>query len=109
MYPEVVLLPSPGLTAVISIPPLERFFNVNDASVPLLSTDKTIVLKAELEPTISVEFTIVPLIKVIFAAPIVSPTLILSKSNAPSSEEKTELSISVSPASWLTFIFRSDN
>ena len=43
VYPPVILLPSPGLTAVISIP-LVRFLNVNEPKVPLLSTDNTIVL-----------------------------------------------------------------
>ena len=43
VYPPVMLFPSPGLVAVISIP-LESFLRVKEPSVPLLSTDNTIVL-----------------------------------------------------------------
>ena len=47
--------------------------------------------------------------KVISAVPTVSPTLKFARSKEPSSEVKTEFSISVSPASWLTSILKSDN
>ena len=42
--PPVVVLPSPGLVAVISIPPEDKFLRVNEPKVPLLSTERTIVL-----------------------------------------------------------------
>ena len=106
VYPPVVVLPSPGLVAVISIP-LVRFWRVKDPNVPLLSTESTIVLQEDVAPTIKVELIVTPEVNVISAVPNVSPTFTLAKSNEPASDVNTEEAISVSPWSWLTSILKS--
>ena len=99
---------SPGLVAVISIP-FVLLSNVKVPNVPELSTDKTIKPFVIEEPTIKVEFTVVPPVKVMSAVPRVSPTLIFDKFSEPASDVKTEVAISVSPTSWLTSMLKSDN
>ena len=97
--PPVIELPSPGLDAVISIPPLDKLRSVNDPNTPLPSIESTIVLYEEVAPTIRVELIVVPPDKVISAVPNVSPVVRFDKSREPASEVKTEFEISVSPAS----------
>ena len=109
VYPPVVLLPSPpGLAAVISIP-LVSFLSVNDPRVPVESRDKIIVLNDEVDPTTKIVLTLLPDRKFISAVPIVSPMFKFERSKEPASVVKTEFKISVSPASWLTSILKSDN
>ena len=62
-----------------------------------------------MDPTTKVVLTLFPERKIISAAPTVSPMFKFERLKEPSSDVKTEFKISVSPASWLTSIVRSDN
>ena len=66
--------------------------------VPVLSTDRTVVLFGFVWPTTNVVFRVSPPLKVILAEPSVSPTIKFEMFNEPASEEKLEFAISVSPA-----------
>ena len=100
-FPFVNVLLSPGLVALILIPPPGRF-----------SISKTFPRESEIEAVVPVnELTYklvvyVPNPFVKEADPILSPIIIEEIVNEPASATNKAFAISVSPASWLTLIVR---
>ena len=102
-FPPVNELLSPGLVAVILIPPPLKFSIENE--FPNESEITAVVPVKELTYKLVLY---VPRLLVNEADPILSPIAIDDIVNEPPSETNKALAISVSPASWLTLIVKLD-